>query len=106
MTVPAQPPKPRRVVLALGSNLGDRLENLQGAVDALFDAAGLDFRAVSPVYETLPVGGPEQPDYLNAVITVDTALSVGRSSIAHTGSRRHSSAYARWSGGRAPSTWT
>ena len=74
MTAPARAPQPRRVVLALGSNLGDRLENLQGAVDALFDAPGLGFGAVSPVYETRPVGGPEQPDYLNAVITVDTAL--------------------------------
>jgi 2-amino-4-hydroxy-6-hydroxymethyldihydropteridine diphosphokinase len=68
-------PRRRRVVLALGSNLGDRLENLQGAVDALFDAAGFGFVAVSPVYETAPVGGPEQPDYLNAVIVLDTALS-------------------------------
>ena len=67
-------PPARRVVLALGSNLGDRLENLQGAVDALFDAPGFRFLAASPVYETAPVGGPEQPDYLNAVITVQTAL--------------------------------
>jgi 2-amino-4-hydroxy-6-hydroxymethyldihydropteridine diphosphokinase len=66
--------KRRRVVLALGSNLGDRLETLQGAVDTLFDAPGMDFVAVSPVYETAPVGGPEQPDYLNAVIVIDTAL--------------------------------
>ena len=64
----------RRVVLALGSNLGDRQENLQGAVDALFDAPGFGFLAASPVYETAPVGGPEQPDYLNAVIMVATAL--------------------------------
>jgi 2-amino-4-hydroxy-6-hydroxymethyldihydropteridine diphosphokinase len=74
MTLPGQEPRPRRVVLALGSNLGDRLENLQGAVDALFEAPGLGFLAASPVYETLPVGGPEQPDYLNAVIMVDTAM--------------------------------
>ncbi|HEV2451165.1 MAG TPA: 2-amino-4-hydroxy-6-hydroxymethyldihydropteridine diphosphokinase [Streptosporangiaceae bacterium] len=65
----------RQVVLALGSNLGDRLDNLQGAIDALFDAPGLDFLAVSPVYETAPAGGPPQPDYLNAVIIVDTALA-------------------------------
>jgi 2-amino-4-hydroxy-6-hydroxymethyldihydropteridine diphosphokinase len=63
-----------RVVLALGSNLGDQLENLQGAVDALSDAPGVDFVAVSPLYETAPVGGPQQPDYLNAVIVIDTAL--------------------------------
>jgi 2-amino-4-hydroxy-6-hydroxymethyldihydropteridine diphosphokinase len=62
-------------VLALGSNLGDRLDTLQDAVDALFEAPGLDFVAVSPVYETDPVGGPPQPDYLNAVLIADTALS-------------------------------
>jgi 2-amino-4-hydroxy-6-hydroxymethyldihydropteridine diphosphokinase len=74
MTVPAQAPRPRRAVLALGSNLGDRRQNLQGAVDGLSAAPGLGFRAVSPVYETRPVGGPGQPDYLNAVIAVETAL--------------------------------
>jgi 2-amino-4-hydroxy-6-hydroxymethyldihydropteridine diphosphokinase len=74
MTAPVQAPRPRRAVLALGSNLGDRRQNLQGAVDGLFDAPGLGFRAVSPVYQTRPVGGPEQPDYLNAVITAETAL--------------------------------
>ena len=74
MTVPAQAPRPRRAVLALGSNLGDRRQNLQGAVDGLSAAPGLGFRAVSPVYETRPVGGPSQPDYLNAVIAVETTL--------------------------------
>ncbi|MEY9214739.1 2-amino-4-hydroxy-6-hydroxymethyldihydropteridine diphosphokinase [Thermobifida halotolerans] len=64
-----------RVVLAFGSNLGDRLENLQGAVDALFDPRGLRLVGLSPVYETAPVGGPEQDDYLNAVAVADTLLS-------------------------------
>jgi 2-amino-4-hydroxy-6-hydroxymethyldihydropteridine diphosphokinase len=64
----------RRTVLALGSNLGDRLGYLQGGVDALFDAPGLAFVALSPVYETVPVGGPRQPDYLNAVLIADTSL--------------------------------
>jgi 2-amino-4-hydroxy-6-hydroxymethyldihydropteridine diphosphokinase len=63
-----------RVVLALGSNLGDRLHNLQGALDALFDTSGLVFVAVSPVYETAPVGGPAQPDYLNAVVLAESRL--------------------------------
>lgn len=63
-----------RVVIALGSNLGDRLDNLQSAVDALFDSPGLTFVAVSPVYETTPVGGPEQPGYLNAVLVAETAM--------------------------------
>ena len=64
----------RRVVIAAGSNLGDRLENLQGGLDALFDAPGLTFVAVSPVFETAPVGGPPQPAYLNAVLIAETAL--------------------------------
>jgi len=63
-----------RVVLALGSNLGDRLHSLQGALDALFDTSGLVFVAVSPVYETAPVGGPAQPDYLNAVVLAESRL--------------------------------
>jgi 2-amino-4-hydroxy-6-hydroxymethyldihydropteridine diphosphokinase len=62
------------VVLALGSNLGDRLANLQGGVDALCAGPGLDDVAVSPVYETAPVGGPAQPDYLNAVLVAATTL--------------------------------
>jgi len=60
-----------RTVLSLGSNLGDRLAMLQGAVDALADTPGLRVVAVSPVYETDPVGGPEQEDYLNAVVLVE-----------------------------------
>ncbi|MEU8175401.1 2-amino-4-hydroxy-6-hydroxymethyldihydropteridine diphosphokinase [Microbispora hainanensis] len=63
-----------RVVIALGSNLGRRMENLQGAVDSLFDAPGLAFVAVSPVYETDPVGGPEQGPYLNAVVVAESML--------------------------------
>jgi dihydroneopterin aldolase / 2-amino-4-hydroxy-6-hydroxymethyldihydropteridine diphosphokinase len=66
-----------RVVLALGSNLGDRLETLQRAVDALAATPGVDVTAVSPVYETDPVGGPDQPDYLNAVVLADTSLPPG-----------------------------
>jgi 2-amino-4-hydroxy-6-hydroxymethyldihydropteridine diphosphokinase len=61
----------RRVVLSLGSNLGDRLELLQGAVDALTDTPDLQVLAVSPVYETDPVGGPAQPDYLTAVLVAE-----------------------------------
>jgi 2-amino-4-hydroxy-6-hydroxymethyldihydropteridine diphosphokinase len=62
-----------RAVLSLGSNLGDRLAQLQGALDGL-SARGIRIIAVSPVYETDPVGGPEQDDYLNAVVVVDTDL--------------------------------
>jgi 2-amino-4-hydroxy-6-hydroxymethyldihydropteridine diphosphokinase len=65
----------RRAYLGIGANLGDRLAHLQLAVDMLAAADGVRIDAVSPVYETAPVGGPEQPDYLNAVVAVDTSLS-------------------------------
>jgi 2-amino-4-hydroxy-6-hydroxymethyldihydropteridine diphosphokinase len=68
-------PAPRRAYFGIGSNLGDRLAYLQLAVDELATTAGLEVVAVSPVYETAPVGGPEQPDYLNAVVAVATACS-------------------------------
>jgi 2-amino-4-hydroxy-6-hydroxymethyldihydropteridine diphosphokinase len=63
-----------RAYLALGSNLGDRAGNLQGAVDGLARAPGTRVVAVSRVYETEPVGGPDQGAYLNAVVEVATDL--------------------------------
>jgi 2-amino-4-hydroxy-6-hydroxymethyldihydropteridine diphosphokinase len=68
-------PAPRRAYFGIGSNLGDRLAYLQLAVDELAATTGVEVVAVSPVYETPPVGGPDQPDYLNAVVGVDTACS-------------------------------
>lgn len=65
----------RRAYLGLGSNLGDRAALLQGAVDGLAATARVNVVAVSPVYATDPVGGPEQPEYLNAVVGVDTDLT-------------------------------
>ncbi|GAB7192741.1 2-amino-4-hydroxy-6-hydroxymethyldihydropteridine diphosphokinase [Kineococcus sp. NUM-3379] len=65
----------RPAVLALGTNLGDRAGTLRSAVRALAALPGVRVRAVSPVVETDPVGGPAQPDYLNAVVLVDTELS-------------------------------
>jgi 2-amino-4-hydroxy-6-hydroxymethyldihydropteridine diphosphokinase len=66
----------RRTVLAIGSNLGDRLANLQGAVDSLADTPEVWLTAVSPVYETKPVDAPDDSgDFLNAVVLVDTTLS-------------------------------
>lgn len=59
--------------LGLGANLGDRLAGLQRAVD-LLDAEGVGVVASSRVWETEPVGGPDQPDYLNAVVRVETEL--------------------------------
>jgi 2-amino-4-hydroxy-6-hydroxymethyldihydropteridine diphosphokinase len=63
-----------RAYLALGSNLGDRAAMLQFAIDELSARSTTTVTAVSRVYETDPVGGPEQGAYLNAVIAVDTML--------------------------------
>ena len=64
----------RRVVLSVGSNLGDRLGTLTGCVQALRRLPDTDVLAISPVYRTAPVGGPAQPDYLNAVLIAATGL--------------------------------
>lgn len=63
-----------RAAFGLGSNLGDRVAHLRAAVAGLA-AGGVDNLEVSSVYETDPVGGPEQPDYLNAVAVGDTSMA-------------------------------
>jgi dihydroneopterin aldolase/2-amino-4-hydroxy-6-hydroxymethyldihydropteridine diphosphokinase len=64
------------VVLALGANLGDDpVKTLSDAVEALAAAPGLEVTAVSPLARTEPVGGPEQPSYLNAVVIAQTSLT-------------------------------
>ncbi|MEU4200711.1 2-amino-4-hydroxy-6-hydroxymethyldihydropteridine diphosphokinase [Streptomyces sp. NPDC045470] len=67
---------PKRAVISLGSNLGNRLETIQGAVDALEDTPGVRVKAVSPVYETEPWGVDpgSQPSYFNAVVLIKTTL--------------------------------
>ena len=62
-----------RIYLGLGSNLGDRLATLQAAVDSL-EAHDVRVLRSSRVYETEPVGGPPQGDFLNAVIEVATDI--------------------------------
>ncbi|MGH2674935.1 MAG: 2-amino-4-hydroxy-6-hydroxymethyldihydropteridine diphosphokinase [Actinomycetota bacterium] len=59
-----------RAYLGLGSNLGDRLENLRRAVE-LLGQRGVPIVRSSRVYETEPVGGPPQPEYLNAVVEAE-----------------------------------
>jgi 2-amino-4-hydroxy-6-hydroxymethyldihydropteridine diphosphokinase len=64
-----------RCLIAVGSNLGDRLDNVRAGVAGIV-ATGIDVVAVSPLYETAPVGGPEnQGPYLNAALLADTALA-------------------------------
>jgi 2-amino-4-hydroxy-6-hydroxymethyldihydropteridine diphosphokinase len=64
-----------RAFLGLGSNVGDRLANLSRAVGLLCAEDGVRVRRSSRVWETDPVGGPPQPDFLNAVVEVETVLS-------------------------------
>lgn len=62
-----------RAFLGLGTNLGDRLANLQRAVEVLAGTPGISVLRSSRIYETAPIG-PAQPDFLNAVVEVDTDL--------------------------------
>ena len=69
----------RKVVYSIGSNLGDRLGNVQGAVDALSDTPDVIVVDVSSVYETEPVGVPADspavsPQFLNIVVIAETTL--------------------------------
>ena len=67
----------RQAVIAIGSNLGDRLNRLQGAVSALEDTPEVQVVSISSVYETAPVGAPEgSGPFLNAVVLLDTTLTV------------------------------
>lgn len=66
----------RRCVISLGSNKGDRLAKLQGAVDSLADTPEVAITQLSPVYETEPVDAPEGSEpFLNAIVLVDTTLA-------------------------------
>ena len=61
-----------KAVIALGANLGNPAEQLDIALELLRQS--LEVKAVSSYYETAPVGGPEQPNYLNAVCIAESDL--------------------------------
>lgn len=65
----------KKVVYSVGSNMGDRLGNLQGAVDALRDTPDVIVVDVSSVYATEAVGGPaDNPEFLNLIVVAETTL--------------------------------
>ena len=74
MTPPAAA-APIRAYLGLGSNLGNRRDNLRAALDALAADGRVAVAAVSDFYETEPWGYREQPAFLNCAVAVDTILS-------------------------------
>ncbi len=65
----------KRVYLGLGSNLGDRVENLRSCIRILTSCKSVRLSEVSGVYQTDPVGYKRQPQFLNAVVRIETALT-------------------------------
>jgi 2-amino-4-hydroxy-6-hydroxymethyldihydropteridine diphosphokinase len=63
------------VYLALGSNKGERLQFMQGAVDKLKEDGRIEVIKSAPVYETAPFGVKEQGNFLNTVIKIETSYS-------------------------------
>ncbi|TBL67241.1 2-amino-4-hydroxy-6-hydroxymethyldihydropteridine diphosphokinase [Hafnia alvei] len=64
-----------RVYIALGSNLANPLHQVQSALNALAELPQTKLIATSSLYRTPPLGPQDQPDYLNAVVALDTNLS-------------------------------
>ncbi len=64
----------KKAYIALGSNLGERLENLKQALELLEGEIAIMIQEVSAVYETAPVGGPKQEPFLNACAAITTNL--------------------------------
>ena len=61
--------------IGLGSNLGDSLQFLQNAVHELHSHTEITVTTVSPIYQSKPQGPQDQPDYLNAVVEIETNLT-------------------------------
>jgi 2-amino-4-hydroxy-6-hydroxymethyldihydropteridine diphosphokinase len=85
-----------RFAIALGSNQGARLDHLGQAVIELGDLGAIE--AISGLYETAPVGGPDQESYLNAVVLLETELSAARllSSLQEIEAAHHRMRTVRW----------
>jgi len=64
-----------RVFIGIGSNDGDRLENISQAAWQLGSVPGIRVSQMATIYDTEPVGGPPQPEFLNTVVELETTLS-------------------------------
>lgn len=63
------------VYLGVGSNLGNRCKNIKKAMSLLEGIPGIKLSKISSLYNTLPVGGPKQRNFLNGAIKIKTNLS-------------------------------
>ena len=63
-----------KVYVGLGSNLGNRRENLVNAINRIGANTGIQVKDKSGFFETAPVGGPPQPDYVNCAIELETEI--------------------------------
>ncbi len=64
-----------RAYIAIGSNLGDPIAQANSAIDALKAHPDMTVVAVSSLYSSTPMGPQNQPDYINAVVAIDTELA-------------------------------
>lgn len=64
-----------QVFISIGSNVGDRLQYLKGAIEGLRSVEGVSVVRISSIYETAPVGYIDQADFLNIVVAVETTLA-------------------------------
>ena len=62
------------VYLGLGSNISDKFQNLQNAVNLIAQTDSISIKTLSPVYKTKPVGVIDQPDFFNAVLEIETNI--------------------------------
>lgn len=63
-----------RAYVALGSNLGNPVQTVEDAIEAMAALRGSLLKAISSLYRTAPVGLRHQPDFINAVVALDTRL--------------------------------
>ncbi|MGR6840587.1 2-amino-4-hydroxy-6-hydroxymethyldihydropteridine diphosphokinase [Aliivibrio wodanis] len=63
-----------KVIIAIGSNLGNPIEQARVAIEALHHLPDSTVTAVSSLYSSSPMGPQDQPDYINAVVEIETSL--------------------------------
>lgn len=91
--------------LGLGTNQGDRREQLKQAIHLLNNTRGIHVRQTSSIYETAPVGYLDQPPFYNMAAEIQTILSPGQLLEAFCGSNKSYTGCERSAGDRAPWIW-